>query len=351
MRLVLCVLLSLSATWAAYGAPTLGSGKRHLDREDKLHDLQALRFPTLDAGKIHANCFYANRWGHFAIGAPGVAWPQPPAGPCATPAQAVDNQAALGGGRSPHRQCVNHVIAQWGVFRGAAVMMEHSMKRVTTEKLRETRPRTLIDLALANAVQALNAWGHHLVIETEYSLGYHSRYVANELHVPTGAGGEPNWAHGYPLECGNVKTGIHPLWGSADYIVHDERNQDRIVMVVEAKRFEANIRDNSKAESQLVRGMFAAATANYRGQTNVGNMQGVADPRPRAGNGRHVAGVLSDGARCRTGFLCGNKLNDNGVRRIPLASGIQHVRTDEPFDQNLSCFLNGLVYALHGGDC
>lgn len=55
MRLVLYVLLSLCASRAALAAPILGSDKQHLDREDKLRDLQALRFPTLDAGQLGGN--------------------------------------------------------------------------------------------------------------------------------------------------------------------------------------------------------------------------------------------------------------------------------------------------------
>lgn len=349
MRLVRCALLSLCAAWAALGAPILGSGKQHLAREDKLRDLQALRFPALDAGQpIDGHCFYPDQWTHFTAQAPvpGAPWPpQPPARPCATPAQAVDNRAAPGGGPSPHEQCVNHVIEQWGTFRESASKMERSMMPVVREHLRETRSRTLIDLALANAVHALNTWGHGLIIETEYYLGS----FANPLCVPVGTSGEPNWLYDFDeVRCKNLNNGIQRLWGSADYIVRDERNGNRILMVVEGKRLEGI---NADAESQLVRGLFAAATANFRGERNQRGMHGVANPHPAAGNEEHVAGVLSDGARCHTRFLCGNRLNDDTVDRIPLATGIEHNRVEEPFKQNLSCFLYGLVYALHGGVC
>lgn len=229
--------------------------------------------------------------------------------------------------------------------------------------LREPRARSTVDLALSCAVEALNDAGHHLVIDAEFSLGS-SRGVV--LPLPTGqpAAAADNWLHGVPGACG---PSIDPLWGAPDYIVRDAGDGNRIVMVVEAKRFGLM---NLNAEAQLDKEMLGGAAANYWGTpaalpaaaaaVRLAFLRSVSDPLPTAGADQHVAGLLSDGYRCRSVLLCGDKLNDPGVQRLPFANLVrkapQRVVPRPPnravvFPALVSCAIHGLVRALYGNPC
>lgn len=364
---VMVVVLGAVAGFAATPMQPRGERKVPDEQEEKLRAAVALRFPALGAGVIPAGCFHAPKFTTPMVVAPaghaafvGVVWPKAHA--CSSPANVLNT---AGGTASPHLRCVEQINKEFPHYLATYRAMEENMLSSTTADLREPRARTVIDLALAATVDKLRDLGHDgLVIEAEYHLGTNP---GTHLPIPgpgAGVAATENWVQNFPPGC---DAQITPLWGSPDYIVRDTNHGNRIVMVVEAKRFTGL---NVEAEDQLIREMLAAAAANYWGQRALQNvpglppqqnayrrgmaaryLNGVSEPRPGATGGTsHVAGVLSNGDQCHTIMLCGNFLMGRAPR-IPVAEIANHNGGPHRFVMLQSCMLSGLLYALHGSPC
>lgn len=375
MRVAATVLAILGVVAGAVAVPAHSGRERALQsapytREEKLHGVEALRFPALGSDAITASCFYnyprkltecvPEPPASSATGGP--VWPSAPGGvapPCPDPEATIDTTVPGLGGLSPHMACLNQINADFPYYLATYNAMETTMESAATVDARETRARSVIDLALSATVDKLRRLGHDgLIIDTEYSLGTSTGSHGTTLPIPTGDGGTENWPRGYPAGCA---ADISPLWGSADYIVRDTRQNNRIIMVVEAKRYKGIA---NPEEDQLIRGMLGAAAANYWGQRAAGGgaaagdatakLTSVSKPRPGATGGTStVAGVLSDGNECHTIMLCGNHLNNDGIHRIPVASPahFNYAGGADRFHGHESCFLLGLTSVLHGGGC
>lgn len=347
--MTLFALLSALCIVRALGAP--GKGWSVLRGRDSSFD--EFRFPAYSTGGPDASCFFADKFTHEAIDVPvAAAWPGPGAlAGCPTPADAVNLAAPPPPALvpAPHMQCLVAIVgAAENLVRTYDVYDQ--VMRPVTDPLREARARSSIDIALAIAVHTLNGLGHNLVIETEFALGT----APNHLTVPNHAGHhQENWMDGYDV--GNCKPDLRELWGSPDYSVHDVAT-GRIVMVVEAKQHGAV---NAAAQEQMATETLGAAAANYWGTRNDAGwapaadyLPGIQDPVPTAGAREHVAGVVTDGDRCFSAILCGNRLDDNTVHALPFgggrnlpAGGANHL------EDVTSCAFYALVQALHASPC